>query len=349
MKTKCLRLYASSIMSEALLYEKLDKASVRCFLCAHHCRIAEGNYGICGVRQNRGGTLHALVWGKPIAMHVDPIEKKPLYHFLPGSTSFSVATIGCNFRCAFCQNWQISQARFRDGGSIEEGKVVAPEEIVQAALKQKCKSISYTYTEPTVFFEYALDIATLAKAKGLANVFVTNGYMTKECLDMIRPFLDAANVDLKFFKDASYKKICGGSLEPVLDSIRLMKKMGIWVEVTTLVVPGENDSEEELTGIAEFIAGVDKDMPWHVSRFHPDYEFGDHGVTPEATLRLAQSIGDTVGLTYIYVGNIQGWGNDTCCPRCKKLLIKREVFDVLEYNIRDGKCVFCKTSLFGVF
>jgi len=336
-------------MKEALLYEELESKLVHCFLCAHHCRIAEGAFGICGVRQNKGGTLYSHVWGRPIAMHVDPIEKKPLYHFLPGSTSFSLATIGCNFRCAFCQNWEISQARIRKGERPGEPGVVTPEAMVDAALKEHCSSISYTYTEPTIFFEYALDIAKLARQKGLYNNFVTNGYMTKDCLEMIRPYLDAANVDLKFFKDESYRKICGGRLEPVVQSIRLMKQMRIWVEVTTLLVPGENDTEEELTAIAGCIAGIDKDMPWHVSRFHPDYEFGDHDATPEETLRLAQSIGDTAGLTYVYAGNVLGWGNDTYCAHCKRPLIKREVFDVLEYTIKQGRCAFCKTPVPGVF
>ena len=336
-------------MKEALLYEKLEDSAVRCFLCAHHCRIAEGAFGICGVRQNKGGALYSHVWGRPIAMHVDPIEKKPLYHFLPGSTSFSIATTGCNFRCSFCQNWEISQARIRGGERPGGSGVVTPEAVVDAAVKEHCSSISYTYTEPTIFFEYALDIAKLARQKGLYNNFVTNGYMTKECLEMIRPYLDAANVDLKFFKDESYRKICGGHLEPVVQSIRLMKQMGIWVEVTTLVVPGENDTEEELTAIAGCIAGIDKNMPWHVSRFHPDYEFGDRDATPEETLRLAQSIGDTVGLTYVYAGNVLGWGNDTYCAHCKKPLIKREVFDVLEYAIKQGRCAFCKTPVPGVF
>lgn len=335
-------------MKEALLYEKLDKKLVHCFLCAHHCRIADKKFGFCGVRQNKDGTLYTCVYGKPIAMHVDPIEKKPLYHFFPGSFSFSLATVGCNFHCGFCQNWEISQSRVRDGAELE-GKEVSPEEIIKSAIKNKCGSISYTYTEPTIFFEYALDIAKLAKEKGLYNNFVTNGYMTKECLEMIKPYLDAANVDLKFFKEGSYRKVCAGSLEPVLNSIRLMRQMGIWVEVTTLVVPGENDTEEELRGIAQFLSGVDKNMPWHVSRFHPDYKFTDHNATPEATLKKAQEIGYKSGLNYIYVGNVYGWGNDTHCHNCKKLLIKREIFSVLENNIKQGKCAYCNAAVPGVF
>ena len=334
-------------MREALLYEKLENKLVHCYLCNHHCKIAEKKFGICGVRQNIDGKLYSHVYGKAIASHVDPIEKKPLYHFFPGSTSFSIATIGCNFRCGFCQNWEISQSSIRDGNS--PGEEFSPEEIVKAAIKYNCKSISYTYTEPTIFFEYALDTAKLAKEKGLYNNFVTNGYMTKEALQMIKPYLDAANVDLKFFKDGSYKKICRANLDPVLDSIKFMHQLGIWVEVTTLVVTGENDSEEELTGIANFISDLDKNIPWHVSRFHPDYQFADRRPTPEATLRKTQEIGKKAGLNYIYVGNVSGFGNDTYCHNCKKLLIKREIFSVLEYNIKTGKCLYCNVAIPGAF
>jgi pyruvate formate lyase activating enzyme len=334
-------------MKEALLYEKLEDNQVHCFLCSHHCRIADQKFGFCAVRQNIGGVLYSHVYGKIISSHVDPIEKKPLYHFLPGSASFSIATIGCNFRCGFCQNWEISQNSVRDRNYL--GEEISVEEIVRLALKNKCKSISYTYTEPTIFFEFALDVAKLAKEKGLYNNFVTNGYMTQDCIAMIRPYLDAANIDLKFFCDSSYRKICAGSLEPVLNSISLMHKLGIWVEITTLVVPGENDSKEELRDIAEFIAGVDKNIPWHISRFHPDYKFIERQATPELTLKKAEEIGNKAGLKFIYIGNVYGFGNDTYCPSCKKALIKREYFSVLEYNIKEGKCSFCNTAVAGIF
>jgi len=300
------------------------------------------------VRQNVGGTLYTQVYARPIAMHVDPIEKKPLYHFLPGSRSFSLATIGCNFRCGFCQNWQISQASVKDDPGVPEGEVSA-EQVVAYALENKCASISYTYTEPTIFFEYALEIARLAKAKGLRNNFVTNGYMTSQAIGLIRPYLDAANVDLKFFDDAAYKKICRGALEPVLESIRLMRAYGIWVEVTTLVVPGENDSPRQLKGIAEFIAGVDKHMPWHISRFHPDYRFTGYPVTAEETLRQAEEIGRQAGLAYIYIGNVHGWGNDTHCPSCKKPLILRQGFGVRQQHLEQGRCAYCHEPIAGVF
>ncbi|HLD30463.1 MAG TPA: AmmeMemoRadiSam system radical SAM enzyme, partial [bacterium] len=245
---------------EAMLYKKLDEKRVDCFLCSHRCRIAEGKFGICGVRQNQEGALYSLVYGEIIAAHVDPIEKKPLYHFLPGSSSYSIAAIGCNFRCEFCQNWQISQAR-KDRWERAAGDHIEPAEVVKEAGKNGCSSISYTYTEPTIFFEMACDTARLARESGLKNVFVTNGFMTREALDTIEPYLDAANVDLKSFSDDFYKKVCGGRLQPVLETIRLMKKKNIWVEVTTLVIPGKNDSEKELAEIASFLAETGKDIP----------------------------------------------------------------------------------------
>lgn len=342
------------MLKEALLYEKLEDNFVRCFLCNHRCKIASQKLGFCAVRQNIDGILYAHTYGKPCALHIDPIEKKPLYHFFPGSSAFSLATVGCNFRCGFCQNWEISQQSFvKQGASLRKAssseEVVPPEEIVKAAVRQKCKSISYTYTEPTVFFEYAFETAKLAKEKGLYNNFVTNGYMTGDCLEMAKPYLDAANVDLKFFKEASYQKICKAKLHPVLDSIKLMHKLGIWVEVTTLVVPDENDSEEELRDIAQFLVSLDKNIPWHISRFHPNYQFSDREPTPEKTLKKAEELGRKAGLNYIYVGNVWGWGNDTYCHNCKKLLIKREYFNVLEYNIKEGKCPNCNAVIPGVF
>jgi pyruvate formate lyase activating enzyme len=336
-------------MKKALLYEKLEGNMVHCYLCNHHCRIADQKFGFCGVRQNLGGVLYTHVYGKVIASHVDPIEKKPLYHFLPGSASFSIATIGCNFRCGFCQNWEISQSNIRDGADTGENGVIAPAEIVEAAKKQQCRSISYTYTEPTIFFEYAYETAGLAKKAGLANIFVTNGYMTPEAIETIKPYLDAANVDLKFFTESAYKRICGASLAPVLDSIRHMRKVGIWVEVTTLVVPGENDSLEQLSGIAQFLAEVDKNIPWHLSRFHPDYKFLNYPATPEETLKQAQEFGYKYGLKYIYVGNVYGWGNDTHCHNCKKPLIRREIFTVVDNRIKGGACPYCNTPIPGVF
>jgi pyruvate formate lyase activating enzyme len=337
------------MMKEAMLYNSLPEKRVSCFLCNHRCQIADSKFGICGVRQNKEGKLYTHVYGEVIAAHVDPIEKKPLHHFLPGTTSFSIATIGCNFRCPFCQNWQISQASRRKEQGLLGSQVFPPKEVVSAAKNHGCQSISYTYTEPTIFFEYAYDTARLASEKGLANVFVTNGYMSQEALETINPYLDACNVDLKSFREEFYKEMCQASLEPVLDSIRLMRKLDIWVEVTTLVVPGLNDGEDELRSIARFIAGTDPDIPWHVSRFHPDYKYTDAPPTPVGTLRRAYSLGKEEGLRYIYVGNILGESENTQCPSCGKTLIRRQGFFVSDFKLKDSACPFCGTAIAGVF
>jgi pyruvate formate lyase activating enzyme len=276
------------VEKEAMLWDPLEEGRVHCFLCAHHCRIAEGRFGFCGVRQNREGVLYTLVYGELISARSDPIEKKPFYHFLPGSRSFSIATMGCNFKCGFCQNWQISQVNKRDGGELPF-RELSPQEVVRRARAESCASIAYTYTEPTIFFEFAYD---------------TNGYMTAEALDSIRPRLDAANVDLKSFREEFYRRTCKARLEPVLNTIRGMKERGIWIEVTTLVVPGENDSEEELRDIAEFISGVSPEIPWHVSRFYPQYKFAQTGATPLRTLYAAVRIGREAGLKHIHLGNV---------------------------------------------
>lgn len=334
-------------MKEAMLYEKLENKAVRCLLCAHQCKIASSKYGFCGVRQNRDGKLYTLVYAEVIASHVDPIEKKPLYHFLPGSASYSVATIGCNFKCGFCQNWQISQISKRNGG-IFDANTLPPEDAVRQAKKNECLSISYTYTEPTIFFEYAYDTAKLAREAGLYNVFVTNGYMSKEALDEIKPYLNAANVDLKSFSDEFYKNNCKARLRPVLDSIAYMHKIGIWVEVTTLIIPGENDSEEELNAISGFIADLDKNIPWHISRFHPDYQFADRSPTSMQILKKAKQIGESHGLRYVYMGNVPG-DSDTYCYNCKELLIKRSYFYVERCNIARGGCPSCGAEIAGVW
>ena len=334
------------MIKEAFLYEKLDNKKVQCNLCSHRCKILPDKFGICGVRNNKDGVLYTHVYGEVIASHIDPIEKKPIYHFLPGASSYSIATIGCNFRCGFCQNWEISQVSKREKDI--SGYELSPEEVVREAKKNNCKSISYTYTEPTIFFEYAYDTARFAKKEGIYNNFVTNGYMTNEALETIRPYLDSCNVDLKSFSKDFYKNECQAHLEPVLESIKTMKKLGIWVEITTLIIPGKNDSEEELKKIAEFIAGVGPEIPWHISRFHPDYKYMDSSPTPVSTLKKAKDIGEKIGLRYIYLGNIVE-GNNTNCYNCKELLIERSVFDITKYNIKDKKCPKCGTIVDGRF
>ena len=336
-------------MKEALFYKKLEEQKVKCELCPHNCLIGDGKRGVCGVRENQGGTLYSLVYGKVVSSHVDPIEKKPLFHFLPGSYSYSISTVGCNFRCDFCQNWEISQMP-RDQHVIV-GEDQTPEKVIKAALDNDCQSISYTYTEPTIYFEFAYDCAKLAKEKGLKNNFVTNGYMNLPVVEMIAPYLDAANVDLKSFREDYYRKICGGELQPVLEAIKLMKKLKIWIELTTLVIPGLNDSSEELTDIASFIKNeVGDDVPWHVSAFHPMYKMLDRPRTPVETLVKARDIGLKAGLKYVYVGNIPLPGSeDTYCSKCKKLLVQRSAFTVLKNSLKDGKCYSCGEPASGVW
>jgi len=334
-------------MKEAMFFEKLDDKRVKCNLCRHHCVIEDGKKGICRVRENHGGVLYSLVYRKLISENIDPIEKKPLYHFYPGTTSFSVATVGCNFRCLNCQNYEISQLPKGIGQIV--GRDVAPEKIVEDALSHSCKSIAYTYTEPTIFFEYAYEIAKIATQKSLKNVFVTNGYTTREALTTIKPFLHAANVDLKSFSDETYKKLCGARLENVLDCIRSYKEMGIWIEITTLVIPEINDSESELRQIAEFIKSVGPEIPWHVSRFYPRYRLIEKPPTPVDTLRIAREIGLEVGLRYVYEGNVPGEGGEnTYCYKCKKVLIKRYGYQIIENNIVNLKCPECNTTIDGI-
>jgi pyruvate formate lyase activating enzyme len=333
---------------EALLYESLDHKKVHCYLCAHHCKIVPEKFGFCNVRENKEGKLYTHAYGNIVARNNDPIEKKPLFHLLPGSRSYSIAAIGCNFRCAFCQNWQISQSAEAALQNIPS-VYVAPEAIVNAAVAANAQSISFTYTEPTIFFEYALDISQRARQQGLRTVFVTNGYMTEEALRMIQPYLDAANVDLKFYDDKKYRRICSGTLQPVLDTIRRMREHNIWVEVTTLVIPGENDSAEELRNIARFIAQTGKEIPWHISAFHPDYHFMDHEATAMDSLDRSYMIGKEAGLWYVYKGNVAEESN-TFCHNCNELLIERQWFNVLNNRLTDtNKCPKCGKQLEGMF
>ncbi len=337
-------------MREAMFFEKLEGQKVQCGLCRFRCRIADGSRGLCGVRENREGVLYSLVYGKSVAEQVDPIEKKPLFHFLPGSLSYSVATMGCNFRCRHCQNYTISQPPREDGTIL--GRQLMPDEIVANALAAGCRSISYTYTEPTIFFEYAYDTAVLAHREGLKNIFVTNGYITEEALSFLNPYLDAANIDLKGFTDSFYREVVGGAvLGEVLESIRLHKRLGIWLEITTLIIPGLNDSDDELASIARFIADeVGCDTPWHVSSFHPTYQMTDRSWTPLATVRRARQIGIAAGLRYVYEGNVPGEaGESTCCPGCSIPLVTRRGFRVEELLVRDGKCPSCGFALDGVW
>jgi len=292
-------------MKEALLYRKLDGKKVQCQNCAHYCLVLPGKRGICGVRENIDGKLYALNYGKIIACQIDPIEKKPLYHFLPRTYSLSIAAAGCNFACQNCQNWQISQTpKSKNSFGVKE---TAPQTVVELALKNSLPSISYTYTEPAIFSEYALDVMKLAGIRGIKNVWVSNGFWSKELFDMVSPYLDAANIDLKSFDDDFYKKICQGRLQPVLDILKKLKKKKIWVEITTLVLPGLNDQEKTFKEIAGFIKKeLGAETPWHVSRFFNDvsWQLKDLPDTPTKTIEKAYQIGKKAGLKHVYAGNM---------------------------------------------
>lgn len=333
-------------MKEAYLYKKLPDKKVQCLNCAHRCLILPGKRGICGVRENIDDKLYSLVYGKAVAIHIDPIEKKPFFHFLPRTYSLSVATVGCPFSCKNCQNWSISQGP-KLTGKIE-GEDMSPEEIVKMAKKYKVPSISYTYTEPTIFLEYALDTMKLAKKKGLKNTWVSNGFMTEESARLIIPYLDANNIDIKSFSDEFYREQCGGRLEPVLETAKLMKKSRVWVEITTLVVPTLSDSEEMFQEIAKFIKkelGVE--TPWHVTQFSGaiSWKLQHLPDTLVETLKRAYQIGKEAGLKYVYTGNVPGLpSEDTFCSKCRSLMIDRTGYIVKRYD-KSGKCSKCDEDL----
>ncbi len=336
------------MIKEAMLYEKLDGGHVRCALCSHRCKIAPAKRGVCGVRENREGTLYTLVYGSVVAANVDPVEKKPLYHVYPGSDSYSIATAGCNFSCSFCQNHEISQMP-REEGRIT-GREMSPREVVNKAIYTESKSISYTYTEPTIFFEFARDTGLLAREEGLKNIFVTNGFMTLEALGAASDWLDAANVDLKSFRDDFYRKYCGARLAPVLETLKAMRTRGIWVEVTTLVIPTLNDDDGELMDIAAFIRSIGDEVPWHVSRFFPRYKSQGLPPTPVKTVDRAIEIGHAAGLKYVYGGNVPGSDSDnTYCALCKQLLVGRKGYTIGAYSLEGSKCRRCGTVLAGIF
>ena len=336
-------------MKEALFYEKRGDGSVRCTLCPHYCKIDDGEFGICAVRQNRGGTLYAMSYEKAIATHIDPIEKKPLFHVYPGSKSFSIATVGCNFSCEFCQNHDISQATRDKKGNIP-GQPVTASRVVAMAKNSGCKTIACTYTEPTIYYEYAFDIARGAYEQDVKTVFVSNGYINEEPLRQIAPFLIAANIDLKGWDEQFYQKIVGGSLKRVLGSLRLYKSLGIWLEVTTLVVPTLVDRPDSLREIARFIRDeLGAETPWHITRFYPQYKYSEMEPTPLSVLREAREIGLAEGLRYVYNGNTPGdIGENTYCYSCGEMLIERYGFSIIANQLKGDACPKCGTKLDGV-
>lgn len=333
----------------ARLWKSLKESKVQCRLCSHFCIIEPSNHGKCGVRQNIDGELFTKTYERVAAINIDPVEKKPLYHFLPGTKTFSLGTQGCNFGCTFCQNASLSQHP-KTGREIT-GQKVTPETLVEAAIAHECDSISYTYSEPTIFFELMQDTARLARSKGLKNIMVSNGFQSPECIDELTGLIDAANIDLKAFNDDFYKNTCDGKLKPVLDNLKLMKQKKWWIEVTTLLIPGKNDNPDELKKLAAFIADeLGEEVPWHISRFHPDYKMQDCPATSMQALTRARKTGTDAGLEYVYIGNVPGSENsNSFCPSCKAELIKRFGFDMENTGLEDGMCKYCGCEMNGVF
>ncbi|MEI6613592.1 MAG: AmmeMemoRadiSam system radical SAM enzyme [Chrysiogenales bacterium] len=334
-------------MIKAELFEKGIHNQVICRLCAHQCHLNDGAVGICRVRKNIAGTLYSLNSDRVVAMHMDPVEKKPLYHFLPGSSTFSVAAMGCNFSCRFCQNYSISMVN-EERGIV--GETISPEQLIKNALKNRAHSIAYTYTEPTIFFELMLETARLAQQAGIKNVMVSNGYISSQALSRLRPFLDAANIDLKAFNDDFYNKYCSARLQPVLETISAMKTMGIWLEITTLLIPGLNDNDEEIKRLISFLLQVDDSMPWHIARFFPQYKLQHIPLTAQGSIHKFLRLGAAMGLKYLYGGNltVAAW-HDTHCPRCKKKLIQRLGYQTEIVALQFGKCQFCDQDIPGVW
>ncbi len=332
-------------MHEAMYWIRQEDGNVRCELCPHRCKITEGKRGICQVRENRDGTLYSLNYQRIIASNVDPIEKKPLFHYRPGSSSFSVAAAGCNMHCGHCQNASISQVK----GSVP-GEHITPAQIVAAAQQSRCSTIAYTYTEPTIYYETMLETAQLARQAGLENIVVSNGYIEEAPFAELAPLIQGANIDLKAFDDSIYRQLCGARLAPVLRSLERFKRAGIWLEVTTLVIPGYNDDDAQLEKVAGFIASeLGPDVPWHVSAFYPTYLLKDVSPTPVESIRRACEIGTQVGLHYVYAGNVPGKDENTVCPQCKAVVVRRHAYRVVESYMDAGKCLACGALIAGAW
>ena len=326
-------------LKRAMFYSSSKDGTVTCKLCPRNCTIPLGSRGACRVRENRGGELYSLVYGKPVSMSPDPIEKKPLFHFHPGSCAFSIATVGCNLFCKHCQNWEISQASPEDF-PVED---VPPEDVVRKALQLGCHGIAYTYTEPTVFYEYVYDVSAIAKKEGLYNVLVTNGYISEDALREISRFIDGLNIDVKSIESNFYSEICGAkSNDAVLNSVEVSFELGMHVEVTNLIIPGKNDSVSSIRRLCRWLLGISDEIPIHFTRFYPHYKLRDLDPTPVETLEKAREIALEEGMKFVYIGNVLGheWEN-TFCPNCGRVVIKRFGFSVSEINLVDKKCKFC--------
>lgn len=336
----------------AWLSKKLDDGRILCEACNQHCKLHEGEYGTCGIRKVEGGQLLLLTYGLAAAVNVDPVEKKPMFHFLPDTKAFSIGTVGCNFACKFCQNADISQYPQEHSHEIK-GEPLSPEQVVLMAKQYGCDSIAYTYNEPVVFFEYTYDTAKLAHESGLKNIYVTSGFETHKAIDTILPYLDGMNIDIKGFTEEFYENICGAKLKPVLDTVKYAHDKGIWIEVTTLLIPGKNDSDEEIRQIARFVADLDPNIPWHVSGFYPMYKMRDTPPTPPSTLRRAYDIGKEEGLNFVYIGNYDDEDREsTYCPNCGFKVINRSGHIgqyVQNRLVGEGDCPQCGTHIPGVW
>ncbi len=335
------------IPREAMYYEKSGEGQVRCLNCPNTCLLEDGDRGFCRVREAKGGKLYSLAWSNPCAVYVDPIEKKPLFHFLPGTTAFSVATAGCNFRCKYCQNWQISQVRPEETHNLE----LLPEDVVDWAKREKCRTIAYTYSEPTVFYEYMLETSKMAKVKGIRNIYHSNGYINPEPLERLCQYLDGANVDLKCFTDEFYRTVSAGRLRPVLNTLRTLREKGVHLEITNLVVPGLNDDMNSIENMCSWIKEeLGEGVPLHFSRFHPMYKLKNLPATPVETLEMARERAVDVGLNYVYIGNVPGHeGENTYCPKCGRMVIGRRGYQITANNVADGRCRFCGREVGGVW
>ncbi len=323
--------------------------AVQCRVCEHYCTLKPGEWGKCGVRVNRDGKLYLTVYAQPVAVHVDPVEKKPLFHFLPGSRALSIGTFGCNMQCAWCQNWDISQVRRKDPQREYVGDYLPPEQLVAICQREGIESIAYTYNEPTVFFEYTLETAKLAREAGIKNIYVSNGFMTREVIDALVPYLDGINVDLKAFREETYRRYTGARLEPVKRNIAyIARETPIWIEVTTLIIPDLNDSDEELRAIATWLASVRPTIPWHVTAFYPTYKMTDRPPTPPSALDRAYEIGKAAGLQFVYEGNIyKPERESTYCPQCGALLIERHGYRTRTLWREPGRCPHCGAEIAG--
>lgn len=340
-------IFASPNLKEALFYQKLDNKNLQCQLCPRNCAVVPGKRGFCGIRENTNGVLYTLSYAKPVAIHIDPIEKKPFFHFLPGSKAFSIATAGCNLRCKFCQNWEISQKLPEE----VDFTYVTPQELVRKTKESNTSVIAYTYTEPTIFYEYMIEVAKLAKVEGIRNVMHSSGYINEKPLRQLCKYLDAANIDLKGFSDEYYAKMAEGSLEPVLKTLKILKDEGVHLEITNLLLPGYNDDEKTIAAMCAWIKdNLGVSVPIHFSRFYPMYKLSALNPTPVETLEKAKLIALKTGLKFVYIGNVPGHeGENTYCPQCKKMLIERKGYFVLKNEIVDGRCKYCGEKIEGIW